>query len=481
MRGTRTCGTLAIFSPSACNSVRCGGLKIYSPSNRTNLRVSDLHQTDNSLRVLGRRVAEKSRDASQVGAGSENVERLRHLSEKASKVTTLLSHLRSAVPLKQRSSVGSWLERGWVMVFGDFLIFSRANMIFLNAQKLRRPYAVPSIAQRFLGCLAIVVALCLTLSLRASAQTVQTQELQLGRLMGTVIDVNGDAVTGATVLLTGSDPNDHRAVVTAENGFFEFDAVKPGIPYQVSVSADGFAEWTSPTITLDSGQFRLLGDVQLRLATEHTSVEVTYNPEQVATEEFKAEGKQRIFGLIPNFYVSYDADAEPLSTKLKFLLALKVSVDPVTIAGVALISGAKQAADSPHYRQGLKGYGERFGATTADGFSDILIGGAILPSLLHEDPRYFYQGTGTTKSRIRHAILSPFVSKEDNGKWGPNYSSLGGDLASSALANLYYPQSNRGAGLVFGNFAIGTAERVGASLAQEFLLGRVTRRGGHMK
>ena len=92
-----------------------------------------------------------------------------------------------------------------------------------------------------------------------------------------------------------------------------------------------------------------------------------------------------------------------------------------------------------------------------------MIGGAILPSLLHQDPRYFYQGTGTTGSRIRHAMFNPFVARGDNGKWQPNYSSLGGDLAASALSNLYYPQADRGAGLVFGNFAIGTAERIGAS------------------
>jgi hypothetical protein len=110
-----------------------------------------------------------------------------------------------------------------------------------------------------------------------------------------------------------------------------------------------------------------------------------------------------------------------------------------------------------------------------------MIGGAILPSLLHEDPRYFYQGTGTTKSRIRHAILSPFIGRRDNGTWGPNYSSLGGDLASSAISNLYFPRADRGAGLVFSQFALGTAERIGASLAQEFLLGKFTDRGGHVK
>jgi hypothetical protein len=166
---------------------------------------------------------------------------------------------------------------------------------------------------------------------------------------------------------------------------------------------------------------------------------------------------------------------------MKFQLALRMSTDPVTAAGVALVSAGRQAANSPRYGQGWGAYGERFGATAADGFSDIMIGGAILPSLLHQDPRYFYQGTGTAGSRIRHALFSPFVAKGDNGKWMPNYSSIGGDLASSALSNVYYPRSNRGIGLVFGNFALGTAERVGASLAQEFILGKFTRRNGHME
>jgi hypothetical protein len=105
-----------------------------------------------------------------------------------------------------------------------------------------------------------------------------------------------------------------------------------------------------------------------------------------------------------------------------------------------------------------------------------MIGGAILPSLLHQHPRYFYQGTGSTGSRLRHAILSPFICKGDNGKWQPNYSSVGGDLASSALSNLYFPKLNRGAGLVLANLAIGTTERVAASVAQEFVLSRLTHR-----
>jgi hypothetical protein len=327
---------------------------------------------------------------------------------------------------------------------------------------------------------AVVVMTTLVFSISTRGQSVQGTESRPGKLVGTVTDVNGDPVPNATVVLIPK--NDSRlTLVTPENGFFEFNNVKPGTAYQIDISAKDFANWTSPTITIEPGQFKIVAGIKLQIRPAQTSVQVTYDPVQVATEQFRAEEKQRVFGFLPNFYVSYDQNAEPLTAKMKFQLALKVSTDPVTAAGVLLIASAKQAGDTPNYGQGWDAYGERLGATAADGFSDIMIGGAILPTLLHQDPRYFYQGTGTTGSRIRHAIFSPFVARGDNGKWMPNYSSLGGDLASSGLANLYYPRSDRGVGLVFGNFAIGTAERIGASLAQEFLFAKFTRRGGHLK
>jgi hypothetical protein len=253
--------------------------------------------------------------------------------------------------------------------------------------------------------------------------------------------------------------------------------VKPGVPYQVVISAQGFADWTSPAITVNPGDIKMLGSVQLAIATQLTTVRVSGDPVEIATEQVKAEEVQRVLGIIPNFYVSYEGEnAAPLTTGMKFHLALAASRDPITVAGVGLMAAIKQAADTPDYRQGLKGYSERFSAISADGFSDIMIGGAILPSLLHQDPRYFYQGTGTKKSRLRHAMLAPFICKGDNGKWQPNYSSMGGDLASSALSNLYYPPSNRGTSLVFSTFAIATAERVISTMAQEFVLDKFTHR-----
>jgi hypothetical protein len=335
--------------------------------------------------------------------------------------------------------------------------------------------------KRFAIYLMAVFSVAVAFSLPVTGQNGQTMAAKGATIIGTVTDVNGDTVGNAAVVLKGPDSHDGQTAVTSQNGFFEFQGVTPGLPYQITISANDFEPWISPLITLNPGQFKIIPPIQLRIATQRTEVNVEYDPVEVATEQFKAEEKQRVFGIIPNFYVNYDQNAEPLTAKMKFQLALKVSADPVTAAGVLFVASARQAANSPDYGQGWGAYGERVGAITADGFSDIMIGGAILPSLLHQDPRYFYQGTGTTGSRIRHAMLSPFVARYDNGKWGPNYSSLGGDLASSGLANLYYPKSNRGAGLVFGNFAIGTAERIGASLAQEFIIGKFTRRGGHVK
>jgi len=325
------------------------------------------------------------------------------------------------------------------------------------------------------------VAVALTLSGAAFGQTVQIAGLQPGCIMGTVIDANNETVPEATVILDGSGTNDQRRLATDENGYFEFGDVKAGTPYQISVHAEGFADWKSPVVVLEPGQFKILTDVQLRIATAITTVQVTYDPVQVATEQVKIEEQQRVLGFIPNFYVVYDPNPAPLTARLKFNLAFKVSVDPVTVAAIGFLSGIQQAGDTPDYGQGAQGFGKRLGANAAGGFSDIMIGGAILPSLLHQDPRYFYKGTGTTKSRIFYAMSRPFVCKGDNGAWQPNYSTVGGDLASSAISNAYYPKSNRGVGMVFTSFAIDTGERMVASLAQEFLLRRITHKGGISK
>ena len=124
--------------------------------------------------------------------------------------------------------------------------------------------------------------------------------------------------------------------------------------------------------------------------------------------------------------------------------------------------------------QGAAGYGKRLGATFAGGYSKILLGDAVFPSLLHQDPRYFYQGTGTTKSRLLHAMATPFFTRGDDGKREINYSNILGDLASGALANAYYPSQDRGAGLVVRSAAIGIGGRMVFGIVQEFVLHKWT-------
>lgn len=294
-------------------------------------------------------------------------------------------------------------------------------------------------------------------------------------ITGTVMDANGDTLSGATVALQGAALAAPLKLVSDDNGFFDFKQLPAGT-YHLTVTAADFSDWSSPDLALTAGQYMIISDCKLRVSQVATTVNVAYRPEEIALEEVKTEEKQRVFGIIPNFYVVYDANPVPLTTKLKFRLALKTSGDPFTVAGVGTFAAINQAGDTPNYVQGWNGYGERVGAAAADGFSDIMIGGAILPSLLHQDPRYYYQGTGTTKSRVFHAISYPFICRGDNGRLQPNYSSMGGDLGSAALSNLYYPQSDRGANLIFQNFAITTGERMLSTLVQEFVLNRLTPR-----
>ena len=296
-----------------------------------------------------------------------------------------------------------------------------------------------------------------------------------GTLSGTVLDTNGDLIPGATVVVDDGKPADRRSVGAGDNGQFQFGGLKPGNAYRLMVSAPGFNNWTSSAMTLAAGQFQIVTGIELKLANAESSVVVYSSTEEIATQQVRIEEEQRVLGFIPNFYVVYDAkDAVPMTTKLKFQMALRVSVDPVTIVGSAFLAAINQAADTPDFQQGWKGYGQRYGTVYADGFTDIMFGGAILPSLLHQDPRYFYQGTGTKKSRLMHALSNPFICKGDNGDWQPNYSSMGGDLISASLSNLYYPESNRGAGFVFENFAISTAEREVSSIFQEFVVKKLT-------
>lgn len=289
-----------------------------------------------------------------------------------------------------------------------------------------------------------------------------------GSIAGTVLDSSGASVSGADVSLMPRDGTQSHTIVSGAGGEFSFIEILPG-SYFLIVNAKGFAVFTSAEFAVAALQAYEVPNISLSLAA--TNMEVTVRPTDViAAEEIRAEEKQRLVGILPNFYTSYVSDAAPLTWKQKFALATRGTFDPVAMVGVGFAAGVEQATNSfAGYGQGAEGYGKRFAAKFADGRSSDYLTHAIFPTLLHQDPRYYYQGSGTMKSRLLHAIGSAFFTRGDDGRTEPNYSYVLGDMCSGALSNLYYPQANRGAHLVFSNAAVGLAGRVGGNILREFL------------
>jgi Carboxypeptidase regulatory-like domain len=295
-----------------------------------------------------------------------------------------------------------------------------------------------------------------------------------GRISGTVVDQSGSVIVGARVRLTRDAQFPAQEVLTDEAGQFSFGNIPPG-PFQLSVTSEGFATHTSSGI-LRSGQTYAIPQVALIIASDTEQMRVLPSRTEVAEDEIKEQEKQRVLGVIPNFYVTYVHNAAPLTPKQKFELAWKSTVDPVNFGITGVIAGIQQADnDFSGYGQGAAGYAKRYGAAYGNFLTGTYIGAAILPSLLKQDPRYFYKGTGTTRSRILYALANAVICKGDDGRWETNYSSILGSLASGGISNLYYPAKDRnGAGLTFENALIGIGATAATNILQEFFIKRFT-------
>lgn len=296
----------------------------------------------------------------------------------------------------------------------------------------------------------------------------------LGTISGTVTDSSGALLAGATVELNRANDAQKRASRSGDDGRFSFPEIPAGA-FQLTITSDGFAAQTS-TGVLHPGESYVAQPVALTVATALTEVNVSLSPVQVAEEQLKDEEKQRVLGVIPNFYVSYDPNAVPLDARQKFKLAWRITIDPVSVLIAGAFAGVQQAQNSfSGYGQGAQGYGKRFGASYADYVSGTFLGSAIFPAVLKQDPRYFYKGTGSTKSRMLYALANAVICKGDNRRWQPNYSNVLGSFAAGGISNLYYPAQNRnGVGLTLENGAIGVGASAAANVLQEFVVKKVT-------
>jgi hypothetical protein len=287
---------------------------------------------------------------------------------------------------------------------------------------------------------------------------------------GAVFDANGAAIAGASVTLTAVDGSLEKQMLSGDQGQFRFDGL-PASTFRLSISAAGMASFSSAPLALALGESRQLTPIVLAVLGATTQVEVRVTQTEIAQEQVKAAEQQRVFGILPNFYSSYIWNAAPLNTRQKFDLAFHSLTDPMAFLGTGIAAGAEQATNTfSGYGQGASGYAKRYGASYTDEALSRLLGSAILPSLFHQDPRYFYKGSGSTRSRAIYAMTRSIITRGDNGRPQPNYSHILGSLAAGGIANAYYPPGDRGVGLVLGNALLGTAGRAVENLAREFFL-----------
>jgi Carboxypeptidase regulatory-like domain len=300
-----------------------------------------------------------------------------------------------------------------------------------------------------------------------------------GIVQGVVAGKDGEVYEGVRVELarplTGSETQPPLVQETDSEGEFTFVNVPAGA-FTLTVSSDGFATQTisgalKPGETFDAQTIVLL------MKEASTEVHVSaLQQEEIAEEQIHFEETQRVLGVLPNFYVSYDRNPVPLTTRQKYALAWRSNIDPFTLLINGAFAGIEQAENTfAGYGQGMQGYGKRFGANYADTFISTEIGGAVLPSLFKQDPRYFYKGTGTIRARTGYAIANAVICKGDNMHWQFNYSGILGGLAAGGISNLYYPASDRGSvAFTFENAALGIGESAVQNVFQEFIVKKLT-------
>jgi hypothetical protein len=191
------------------------------------------------------------------------------------------------------------------------------------------------------------------------------------------------------------------------------------------------------------------------------------------TEVEDSKGKQtkRMLWVVPNFgAVSSNTQLPPLSTREKFVLAAKDSVtdySSYTWAGI-LAGQAMLLKSDPELGHGFAGYGRYYWRTFTDGVSGTFFTEAIVPSIAHEDPRYYTMEQGGFARRMGYSISRAFVTKTDSGGTRFNLSEVVGNALEAGLSNAYYPPQERGLKQTATNWATQMESAVLNHIFQEF-------------
>jgi hypothetical protein len=224
------------------------------------------------------------------------------------------------------------------------------------------------------------------------------------------------------------------------------DAPTPQLDAQVAAPAAADAQTSSTTAAP-------AGNGTAPAAEPAASEDAKQKQHEEAERELKVQEKQRLLGVMPQFQVVMGGTVVPLTPGEKMRLALHSAIDPFYIGYAFVVGGGYgELVDShPGFGWGPAGYFKRVGASYADNVNGAIIGNALLPIVLHQDPRYFRKGTGPIFKRFLYAAESTVVCHGDNGKNQPNVSNVLGNYISGAISNAYYPANERGVALTLEN------------------------------
>jgi hypothetical protein len=303
----------------------------------------------------------------------------------------------------------------------------------------------------------------------ASGVTSKPQTQPAGVITGTLENTSGQPLPNAPLRIFGSALVQAIAGKTDAQGNFRITGLNAGT-YHIQASARDYLTTTSPLIVLGQGEVYHLDITEMPLPKSTTTVTVYASTVALATAQVHQEEKQRVLGIVPNFFTSYQPNPAPLTAKLKLKLTLRTIRDPFIFGVAAAVAGLEQQQNIyPGYGTGWSGYGKRFGASYADSNISRLFGEGLYPALFHQDPRYFYKGTGSFGSRLWYAVRSAVVSKGDNGHWQPGYASVLGDFTAAGISNVYHTPQDRSFGITMRDGGILVAGDALENVLREFL------------
>jgi len=295
------------------------------------------------------------------------------------------------------------------------------------------------------------------------------------RVKGVVSDMEGGLVPGAHVVISCAEPAITRETTANQTGFFSIAGLPTGT-YVLKISSPGLQTYVIHDLHLHGGQTYSLPEVSLPIARTSADVTVTVTTEEIAEAELHSELKQRVFGVLPNFYTSYQWDAAPLTAKQKLKLTLHAATDPVFFGTTAITAGIQQEQNTyPAYGGGAAGYWSRYGADYGDAVIGRFMGSVVFSTVFRQDPRYFVMTNGSWERRSWHAVSSTFMQRNDKTKhFEPAYSHLLGAATTGLIASTYHPGTSPGK-MVLNDTILDLGNKAANNLVREFVLRHLAR------